>query len=180
MSLKIVEISDEYINYMKQFFMATMMDNKVESRKYSRKYVGVVLEVNDLKYFVPMSSPKVSDYNLDGTIRASSTIILRMVKKSKHPLLLGTLKLNNMIPVPESEIIEYDLNNEPDAIYKNLVADELIWIQRNTMRIINAANLIYQIKLHESNNINERNKKFYKSIMPFKDAEEKSLKYDCR
>ena len=179
MSLRLVEISDNYINYMKTFFYSTMMDNKEGWRSYCRKYVGVMLEINGFKYFAPLSSPKKADYFPDGKIRYSSKIILRMIASSttKNPVLLGTIKLNNMIPVPDSEINEYDRDNESDLKYKNLIDDELLWIQRNNTSILKAAKLLYNLKRNEFANLNESNKKFYESIIPFAEAEKKCLEF---
>lgn len=172
--MKLFEVTDAYINYMKQWFYKTMMDNKENFRRHSRKYLGIVLEINGYKYFAPLSSPKPSDYLEDGSIRKSSSIILRMVKDyNTFPQLLGTIKLNNMLPVPESEIHLYDLENEVDIKYKNLVIDELEWVQHNTSKILEGAKRIYNSKINDATSRNEKNAKFLDSIMPFKDAEEK-------
>lgn len=130
--IKIVEVSDKYINYMKNYFYETMMDNKTNYRKHSRKYIGVVLKINNYNYFAPLSSPKKSDYLNNGNIRKSSTIVLRMVenKLDGSNVLLGSIKLNNMLPVPDTEINVYDLDNEIDINYKNLVFNELLWIEK--------------------------------------------------
>ncbi len=179
MSLRLVEVSDKYINYMKSFFYSTMMDNKEGRRSHSRKYVGVMLEINGFKYFAPLSSPKNADYLPDGTIRYSSKVILRMVASpnTSKPVLLGTIKLNNMMPVPDSEISEYDHDNEPDLKYKTLVDDELLWIQRNNTSILKAAKLLHNLKCNEAKNTNENNRKFYESIMPFDEAEKKCSEF---
>ncbi len=122
--MKLIEVTDQYINYMKKFFHITMLDNKAKKRNHGRKYIGIIISINNINYFAPLSSPKKSDYDNLGNIRKSSSIILKMVKNySKKPQLLGTIKLNNMIPVPDSEIILYDLNNEKDKKYKNLIID---------------------------------------------------------
>lgn len=83
MGIKIVEVSDVYINYMKQFFLKTMMDNKIDARIHSRKYIGIVLNIDKYRYFAPLSSPKKSDYSRNGNIRKSSPIVLRMVENKK-------------------------------------------------------------------------------------------------
>ncbi len=176
--MKLIEVSDKYINYMKQFFYSTMLDNKENVRKHSRKYLGIIITINNINYFAPLSSPKKSDYDEFGGIRKSSSIVLRMVKDySRKPQLLDTIKLNNMIPVPNSEITLYDLNNELDIKYKNLIIDELDWIQQNTNKILKAANAIYFFKTHEDININSKNEKYLNSIMPFKLAEVKYLDF---
>ena len=154
------------------------MDNKEGRRTHTRKYIGIVFEIGTFKYFAPMSSPKQSDYNSDGSVRSSSKIVLRMIDSvTTNPKLLGTIKLNNMIPVPEAEITEYAVELEEDLKYKDLIHDELIWIQRNTTNIHKAAERLYKIKVNEKKNINESNLKFYQSILPFPEAEQKCLEY---
>ena len=61
MKLNLYSVNDEYIKYLRKF-ENKVYDNKEEIRKYERKYVGVVLEINSLNYYVPMSSQKTSDY----------------------------------------------------------------------------------------------------------------------
>ena len=178
MSIRIVEVRDEYVNYLKQFFSSTILDNKMDVRKHPRKYIGILIHINNYNYFAPLSSPKPSDYNLDGSIKKSTIIVFRMVDQANGDnKLLGSIKLNNMIPVPYEEIIEYDVNNETDITYKVLIQDELMCIQRNTTRIQKTAKRIYYLKINENTNINDLNRKFYKSIMPFKEVEEKCIKY---
>lgn len=51
-----------------------------------------------------------------------------------------------MIPVPESELILYDLENEEDKDYKALVQAEAIFIRKNASKITNNARLLYKQK----------------------------------
>ena len=55
--------------------------------------------------------------------------IIRLV--SDKGVLLGKIKLNIMIPVPKECLTLYDLDNEPDTKYKDLVTDELVCIRKN-------------------------------------------------
>lgn len=82
-----------------------------------------------------------------------------------------------MLPVPDSEVNEYDLNNETDLKYKSLILNEIVWIEKNTNFIVKSAKQLYDLKIHETENINESNKLFYSSIIPFKDAEKKFLEF---
>ncbi len=61
MKLNLYSISDKYIKYLRQFD-DKIYDNKEEIRNHERKYLGVVLTVNEFNYYIPMSSPKKSDY----------------------------------------------------------------------------------------------------------------------
>ena len=73
-----------------------------------------------------MSSPKDSDYQIAGAnkvIKKSIIPIIRIVVKniSGEKELKGTLRISQMIPVPDSELELYDLENEADSAYKDFV-----------------------------------------------------------
>lgn len=55
--MKLYAITDEYINYLRKFDNR-VYDNKEDKRKVMRKYLGIVLKINQLNYYIPMSSPK--------------------------------------------------------------------------------------------------------------------------
>lgn len=176
--MKLIEVTDDYVNYMKQFFKSTMLDSKEGIRTHNRKYLGIIISINGNNYFAPLSSPKKSDFSKDEKIKKSTSIVLRMIKKTKtKESLLGTIKLNNMMPVPNSEILPYDLSKEEDIKYKNLVIEELEWIQHNTRKIVRTATTLYYLKINENKNKNNKNEKYFNSIMPFIVAEEKCREY---
>jgi len=81
-------------------------------------------------YYIPLSSPKNSDYQIingERKIRKSIVPIIRMTHKNTNGVLelKGTLKLNNMIPVPKSELTLYDAENEPVMPYADLMVTNL-------------------------------------------------------
>ena len=117
--MKLYSISDEYINYLRTFD-CKVYDNKENTRKVTRKYLGIVLKINDFNYYVPMSSPKTNDY-INNEIRKSIIPIIRIIsheEKNKKYSLKGTLRIGNMIPVPDSELIPYDVNAETNKTIK--------------------------------------------------------------
>lgn len=59
--LKIYSVTDAYIAYLRKR-NPNVYSNKVDSRTHTRKYVGVVIEMAGYKYYIPMSSPKDTDY----------------------------------------------------------------------------------------------------------------------
>lgn len=148
--LKIYSVSDEYITYLRKE-IPNVYSNKIENRTHTRKYVGVVIEISGYKYYIPMSSPKDTDYQIAGenrVIKKSIVPIIRMVIKNTagEKELKGTLRISHMIPVPETELELFDLDNEPDAEYKDLVQNEIIFIRKNKEKIIANANLLYKQK----------------------------------
>ena len=142
MSYKFVAVTDEYINYL-QKTEPNVMSNKAESRVYHRKYLGILETLNGFNYFIPLSSPKKKDFRADGSIKNDSLITM-YIKDSKQ--LYGTLRFNNMIPVPESEVINFDLNEEGDFKYKLIVFNELYFVRRNKDKIERTAKNLYAAK----------------------------------
>ena len=138
--LKIYSVSDKYINYLRKDF-PNVYSNKENRRKHTRKYIGVVLELEGYHYYVPMSSPKDSDYQIAGENRVMKKsiipIIRIIVRNSKgQKELKGTLRISHMIPVPASELELYDYENEEDLTYKDLIHDEIIFIRKNKDKIM--------------------------------------------
>ncbi len=62
---KIYSVSDTYISYLRESD-PNVYSNKESNRTHTRKYVGIVLNINDYHYFIPLSSPKESDYQIAG------------------------------------------------------------------------------------------------------------------
>ena len=162
MNLKLYSVSDEYINYLRKYDNK-VYDNKVNNRKKSRKYLGVLLKVNEFNYFIPLSSPKNSDY-INGNIRNNTLSIIRICNGKE---LFGTLRISNMIPVPDSEIEYYDTNLEKDMNYKLIVLDELRFINTNSKLIINSAKSLYFEKK------NKLNRKYLENTVDFDLLEKK-------
>ncbi len=142
--IKIYSVSDRYIAYLRSDKkLKNVFDNKVNARRHTRKYLGAVLVQNGFNYFIPFSSPKRSDYiaSADGTlaIRKSIIPIIRMTTKdtmSGELELKGTLKLSNMIPVPSSELMPYDISLESDLNYRQIVLKEWDCIRSNKQMIM--------------------------------------------
>lgn len=86
--MKLYSITDNYINYLRKY-ENRVYDNKEDIRKVTRKYLGIVLKINDFNYYIPMSSPKKSDYK-DNEIRKSIVPIVRMISKEEVDRILLT------------------------------------------------------------------------------------------
>ena len=170
--MRLYSVSDDYIEYLRNVF-PRVYSNKIANRKHTRKYLGVVFKLNDFNYYIPLSSPKdAHDYiTLNGkkVIRKDSIIVIRMVVKGT---LKGTLQIGTMIPVPDKALIQYNLQDEQDISYKELVQDEIIFIRKNTNRIIKTAKLLYSKKTkgtHKNPVID--------NVLDFKSIEEYSIKW---
>lgn len=145
--MRLYSISDEYINYIRKKF-PRVYSNKEDTRIHTRKYLGAVIEIETHKYYIPLSSPKDKrDYIMVGgkkTIRKDSLIVMRIVAGTgEKKELKGTLQIGTMIPVPDEALELYDVGNEPDKAYKDLINEEIIYIRKNEKKIIKNARVLY-------------------------------------
>lgn len=90
---KLYSVSDEYIEYMRKVF-PNVYSNTETTRIYTRKYVGTVICLENYHYYITMSSPKESDYQIAGekkVIRKSIVPIMRIVVKNSKGQILCCL-----------------------------------------------------------------------------------------
>lgn len=170
--MKLYSVSDKYIKYLRTFD-SKVYDNKETSRKTSRKYLGVVLNINGLNYYLPMSSPKRSDY-INNNIRKSIIPIIRIISNDEttnFQMLKGTLRLSNMIPVPKNELILYEPKYEKNKNYKILIEKQLEFINKNKHLIKKFALIIYNQKVKNYNVL------YLQNVVDFKLLEQKCLEY---
>jgi len=130
--MELYTIDTGYIEYLKKFQLH-IWNNEDGSRK--RPYLGVVLEVNNNKYYAPLSSPKPKHLNMPDRLD-----FIRLEHKGQ---LKGVINLNNMIPVSDSLVSKIDINNLTDQNYKNLLNIEMIDIRRKKLTIVKNANSVY-------------------------------------
>lgn len=176
--LKVYSVSDTYIEYLRRH-NPNVYSNKVANRTHTRKYIGVVIELAGYKYYIPMSSPKDTDYQVAGkskVIKKSIVPIIRMViKNSKgEKELKGTLRISHMIPVPEKELELYDLDNESDTEYKDLVQNEVVFIRKRREKIIANAQLLYKQK-----KANDQTAGYVKTALDYSSLERLCEIYKC-
>lgn len=156
-NLKIYRVEDKYIRYLK------IRDNRVQDNKSRRRpYVGIVLYVGNYRYFVPMESPKPNHEKL---------------KTGRHIMKidggkLGLLGFNNMIPVPDTALVSFDINNEPDPKYAELLRRQAAFINRNKADVLNHASQTY------FNATNKKNEFLMKVCCDFKKLERACDRYD--
>lgn len=98
-NLILVRLDPDYCNYLRKF------DSKVPynyNKKELRPFIGVLFEVNNFKYFAPLSSPKFKHLKLQNKID------FLKIDNGK----LSAINFNNMLPVCENNIIILDLDNK--------------------------------------------------------------------
>lgn len=137
MSLKIYEINPTYIDYLLPF-APHLFHNAKQSQHYTRKYIGIVLNVHGTDYFVPLSSFKTKHEKMKNS--------LDFIKIGDY----AVLNINNMIPVPKEQYFYVDISKVQDANYKNLLLAEYRIIKKLKDKIIHNATLVHKLKTNGS------------------------------
>ena len=134
--LRIYRITDKYICFLNS------RDSRVQYNKNAhRPYVGVVLLVGEYRYFVPMESPKPNHVNIKPGVH-----IFKLAGGS-----LGMLGFNNMVPVPETALVEFDVSAEQDEKYKRLLQAQIIEIDRHRAEVLQKASKTYFEVVNKAN-----------------------------
>lgn len=121
---------------------------------HTRKYLALQIKLNEHSYYIPLSSGRSKDYTTDATtgikkIRNDVPSIWRISGDDKHgnPEVKATIVFGSMIPSPSSAVTIYDVDGELDENYKNLVLEELRYINANKEKIEKNANMLYKFKI---------------------------------
>lgn len=174
--LYLYNIADDYIKYLSRFDHR-VSDAKIGNRNHKRKYIGVLFEIDGMKYFAPLSSPKPKDFNPDGSVRDDPFWLTRIVTTNKDGEMecKGKVTYSGMIPVHESAIEKYNLNDEPDSAYRKLLIKEIDFVTKHREEIYHKATTIYRQKMMEREyKIAPR---YLENVVDFALLEEKCLAY---
>ena len=90
-------VDKKYVNYLKKF------DEKVENVEYKnnlKPYIGIIINIENFNYYVPISSPKEKHYKMKEN--------LDLIKIKQKDKILGILNLNNMIPIADECICKLE------------------------------------------------------------------------
>lgn len=138
MHLKLYEINSDYITYLSAYAPHLFL-NKQFHQKNERKFIGIILEVNNFQYFAPLSSFKEKHNNMKETID--------FIKLKDY----AVINLNNMFPVPDNQYTYVDISNVKDSHYRSLLQAEYRIIKANEHKIKKNATIIYKHKLLKGN-----------------------------
>lgn len=141
--MKFYHIKEDFITYLRQF------DTKVaENKNQTRPYVGIVLEVNSVKYYAPFSSPKPKHKKMKNG---------KDFRKINNGL-YGAINFNNMIPVSDSALIEIDIANIADVKYRRLLQNQYNSIKADEKGILKTAENLRKLIFDAETNLSAHDK----------------------
>ena len=128
-TLKFYTVSDEYITYMRRFEKHIYSNNKADSQN-RHTYTGVLLNINNMNYFAPLVSMK------EKYLKFNDKLDIVLLKP------YAVINLNNMMPVPDSEVFLLDFRKQ-EKHYRDLLKKEWAICKAKQDRIINYAERLY-------------------------------------
>lgn len=141
--MKFYHIKEDFITYLRQF------DTKIaENKNQTRPYVGIVLEVNSVKYYAPFSSPKPKHKKMKNG---------KDFRKINNGL-YGAINFNNMIPVLDSALIEIDIANIADVKYRRLLQNQYNSIKADEKGILKTAENLRKLIFDAETNLSAHDK----------------------
>ena len=137
-NIKIYEVDAKYISYLSQFAPHLFL-NKQAGQQNERKYIGVVLSVNGMDYFAPLSSFKPKHNAMkDG---------IDFIKIKNY----AVINLNNMFPIAPNTYSYVDISAVKNEKYKELLRAEYRYIKSIQERIRKNALTLYKLWLKDGN-----------------------------
>lgn len=134
MAIKIYEVNPQYIDYLIPY-APHLFQNKQPGQHNERKYIGIVLIVNDMNYFAPLSSFKAKHKKMKNA--------LDFIKIGDY----AVININNMFPVPSGEYTYVDIPTVKNPQYRKLLMTEYRIIRKLQDKIMKNATEVYKHKL---------------------------------
>lgn len=146
---KIVKIDYQYCDFLRKF------DNKVcynAGTKQLRPFIGVLFEINEKEYYVPLSSPKAKHKLLKNK--------LDLIKIDGGNL--GVININNMIPVNKKSYELFDLNKKTNDVNEikriKLLKEQLRWLNKNSLEVRKISKTLYNLYVNNKLPDNVKNR----------------------
>ena len=136
MAIQLYEINHAYIDYLSPY-APHLFHNKQPFQQHERKYIGILLKVNHMHYFAPLSSFKPKHKKMEES--------LDLIKLKNY----AVININNMFPVPEGQYTYVNISNETDFRYRTLLLSEYRIIKKLQDRIQKNAAIVYRHKLEK-------------------------------
>ena len=172
--MELYEVITGYVEYLRKFEPTKVLSNSDD--KTNRKFIGIVIKKGKYTYVVPLSSPKFKkDFAINGYTGDKLPVDFSIKKYKKDIVLLkdttepvvfmysidadgidfyAKIQCNNMIPVPDTELIKVDVKSEKDIAYKGLLQKEINYIRKNEEHIIKKhINPVYNNRINNRMNI---------------------------
>lgn len=132
MSLKFYKIDSDYLCQLSKIDK----NIKINHGNNQRPYVGIIVQENSQKYFIPMGSPKPKHKYMKNN--------LTFFKIQHNNKFLGVLNINNMLPVKKGLYQEIIFDDENEK-YRYLLYNQWRIINKYEDKIIHNSHILYRL-----------------------------------
>jgi len=134
--LNFYTVNADYVQYLQKAEQEkrgfSRVPNMIYSEKYKQKFLcGIVLHVNDVDYYVPVTSYKQQ--------KPDNFLIV-----ADNRQVVSSLRFNYMFPIPKSLVAVRVIGDEQDRSYRALLAQELRYCIKNQNAIQKFAERTYK------------------------------------
>ncbi|MCH5255633.1 MAG: type III toxin-antitoxin system ToxN/AbiQ family toxin [Lachnospiraceae bacterium] len=132
MNIHFYEINAQYIDYLSAI-EPHFFHNKRSRQQNERKYIDIILQVNGMNYFAPLSSFKPKHTKMDECVD--------FIKIKNY----AVININNMFPVPEGLYTYIDIQKVKNVRYRALLQAEYRIIKKLRYPILKNACRNYRL-----------------------------------
>ena len=131
--LKLYRIEEEYAKYIYNLDEKVLIAYNVKNK---RPFIGIILKINEIDYFAPLSSPKKKHEKM------KNSIDFIKINNGRD----GVINLNNMIPIPKEKYKEIDIKQEiqNNKKYGIILKYQIKWCNKNREKIIGNAQKLFR------------------------------------
>ena len=135
-NLNFYTVDMKYVNHLQQVEMKARGFSRVPNVDYGKDrkqkfFTGIVLQINDTDYYVPVTSFKEK--------KPDNFVII-----AKNGNAVSSLRFNYMFPVPAGLATVISIDAQPDPKYKSLLSQELRYCIKNQDEIRRLAERTYK------------------------------------
>lgn len=141
--LNLYRINEKYAKYIYNQDKKVLKAYDIKSK---RPFIGIILEINNISYFAPLSSPKKKHEKM------KNNIDFLKINNGRD----GVINLNNMIPIPLGCYEKINIKEEivRDKKYGLILKYQIIWCNKNIEKIMKNAEKLYKLVSNNKANLN--------------------------
>ncbi|WGO99788.1 type III toxin-antitoxin system ToxN/AbiQ family toxin [Saccharophagus degradans] len=159
--MKFYTVEDSYIAHLK-----ATDSNVPDNYSGKRPFIGVILEVNSLKYIAPLTSYKPKQ----DKIKSSQPTVFKVHERTDPDNKLGMVQINNMIPVLDSVIELLNMEGQPQP-YRSMLYKQYEFLKQNADELTSRAEKLYEL-------VNNGHTFYSRISCKFKELEEASKAFN--
>ena len=158
-------IDVDYLEFLNNIDSEVEYSELYKTAAHQKVFLGIITAVNGQKYFIPFTSAKRQHTKPGMSLFSRNHLLVYEVvdssTKARNPhkfyrstndadkflMLISALQFNKAIPVSDGLYTEYDISNETDVNYKNMLIKEYSFcLSRKTEILKTASKTIEAIK----------------------------------